>query len=122
MNLDVWLIFQDDQLVVLKEEESQLPGSSAILHLKAEFARQHFIGQFNQLNVYCAELLDTTVLTDEMTTLPLRKAMDLLEPDWYDMLVRAYAILNWDKNHHYCGRCGHPTNLPSSIAFERTCP
>lgn len=36
------------------------------------------------------------------------------------MAARAYQIIQWDKNHHYCGRCGQATQKKPDT-FERRC-
>jgi NAD+ diphosphatase len=44
----------------------------------------------------------------------------LLDKTWYGTIIRAFSIINWDKNHQFCGRCAHPTKQENE-RFERVC-
>jgi len=51
----------------------------------------------------------------------LRPALEAVFPDAFNLLVRAHQVINWDKNHRYCGRCGAPTKK-NDTGFEKQCP
>jgi NAD+ diphosphatase len=53
--------------------------------------------------------------------LPLRQLHGLLPDDLYGLAGRAVQIVDWDRNHRFCGRCAAPTE---SVAHERAkrCP
>ena len=59
-------------------------------------------------------------LSAEIDSLPLRKALELVGPNWYNIAAKAYAIINWDTNHQFCGRCGYIT-VQEPGTFERIC-
>jgi len=117
-----WLIFLNDSVLLRRGPASTLPDHADHAQLKTHFIREHALGQFNGASVYCAEIksLDPA-LTDLYDLIPLRRLLDHLGDDWYSAASKAFSIINWDRNHHYCGRCGHET-IQSKIAFERTCP
>lgn len=118
---EYWFIFQNDQLLLLTHaNENKLPTHSDISKLQPHFIRQHQLGLFNQINCYCAELDPTTPLPDDIAPISLRKAFELLGSNWYVTTAKAYSIINWDKTHQFCGRCGNITIQQPEI-FERIC-
>jgi len=120
--LSYWLVFQNDCLLIAKNDTAhKLLTASAINELIAAFSRQHLLAQFDDFDIYCAELATESSLPQSIDPIPFRKALESLGTDWYSIAAKARAIINWDKNHQYCGRCGHPTELKTG-AFERHCP
>lgn len=118
---DRWLIFQNDQLLFIYHETTlQLPCTATIDDLTPYFLRYHSIGAFDNNVVFCAELQSTLPLTHSLVAVPLRKALDHLGDDWYNIATKAFTIINWDRNHKFCGRCGNPTKQ-NDLSFERSC-
>lgn len=118
---EYWFIFQNEQLLLLAHaNENKLPEHSAISLLEPSFIRHYKIGVFNHVHCYCAELAPQIPLSPEFNLVPLRKAFEILGPNWFVTAAKAYSIINWDKNHHFCGRCGNIT-IPHSENFVRIC-
>lgn len=116
-----WFIFQNDQLLLLKSDKRfRIPDSSLLPRLEPFFLRQYKLGVFNGKGCYCAELDSFTALPIEFDAVSLRKAFEILGDEWYTAAAKAYSVINWDKNHQFCGRCGHRTRYKSG-AFERIC-
>lgn len=117
---EYWFVFQNDRLLIQKHDHKLLTSSN-ITPFKQDLIRQHLIAQFENFIIYGAELSPTIALSNEFETLALRHALEILGTDWYNMAAKAYSIMLWDKNHQYCGRCGHVTTVKSN-QFERICP
>jgi NAD+ diphosphatase len=118
---EYWFIFQNDQLLLMKiNNEYKLPDNKLLSELKLSFIRQHKLGKFNNILCYCAEIDSGIVLPPNIYMIALRKAFELLGVDWYAASVKASSIINWDKNHQFCGRCGHAT-VHKPGTFERVC-
>src|SRR3989338_4989969 len=114
-----WIVFQQDR-IVLSEINQPLLAAASISSFKQALLRQYLLGEFDDGVIYCAELEETYSIPQDLHLVPLKKALQQLESDWYRAAVKAYTIINWDKNHQYCGRCGNLTkhNPP---CFERQC-
>jgi NAD+ diphosphatase len=56
-----------------------------------------------------------------MAFLGLRKLWGRMEEDVWKLAGRAFQLLEWDRNHRFCGRCGTET-AASSGERSRTCP
>ena len=116
---EFWFIFQNDCLLITNDENTLLTGS-LISDLKHSFTRHHLLAHFDNFDIYCAELSTESSLPTQINPVPLRKALELLGAEWYTIAVKAYSIINWDKNHQYCGRCGNVT-VHKAGTFERVC-
>lgn len=118
---DHWYIFQADKLLLMNHHNEPFWVPEILSHLKLSFIRQHHLGLFNQINCYCAELDSEATLPTEVQAIGLRQVFTILDISWYTAAVKAYSILNWDRNHQFCGRCGQYT-VHKPGAFERVCP
>jgi NAD+ diphosphatase len=111
-------IFQNDRLIIQTANDNPLLFSH---DLQEHFLRYFEIGNFNTFTCYCAELNSDFVLPQQLQSIPLRRAFEVLSLDWYGAAVKAYSVIHWDKNHQYCGACSHET-IHNPGAFERQCP
>lgn len=117
-----WFVFHNERLLIVNDlSTNHLLTIENITTIKSFFVQEHLLGTFAEFDVFCAEISENTPLTELFTTIPFRKALELLGNEWYTIAAKAYEIITWDKNHHYCGRCGHETIL-ATAKFERHCP
>lgn len=116
-----WFIFQHDHLLLMKNDSATpLTDFALVSTLQPYFLRQHALGVFQNYDCYCAEITVDTPLPDTLLPLSLKKSFELLGKDWFSEVVKAYSIINWDRNHQFCGRCGNLTVHKSGL-FERVC-
>lgn len=121
-SLEAWLIFQGEKILLASFKNTYtLPVDTALSQLKTNLLRQHHLGEFNRASCYCAEISSDINLPVGIKSVSLRNAFEYLGIDWYAAAAKAYSVINWDRNHQYCGRCGHLTTIKSGT-FERICP
>lgn len=116
-----WFIFHDGKLLISATISQQPLSSIDIEPLAAAFTHQYCLLNQSNCVVHCAELPLDHAIPDTFVTIPLRKALEQLDHDWYPIAVKAASIINWDKNHQFCGRCGSQT-IHQGASFERSCP
>ncbi|ETO92358.1 NAD(+) diphosphatase [Legionella oakridgensis] len=114
-----WLIIQNNDSVLLSKNNTLLNGND-IACLSAYFTRSFQLGILKDTEYFCAEIHAKQSAFNEFNAVSLRQALSLLTPDEYGMGVKAYSVINWDKNHQFCGRCGART-IHQNKHFERTC-
>ncbi|MCX7089978.1 MAG: NAD(+) diphosphatase [Legionellales bacterium] len=115
-----WLLFQADGSLILNQQHA-VPTDKEISFLQPSFVRQFLLGVQQGKAYYCAELAPgQDVLSCTLQAWPLRQALSLLPYEQYGVAVRASSILNWDRQHQYCGACGAKTMHPREN-FERVC-
>lgn len=118
---EYWFIFQNDSLLLsISKDQMPILSNTDITSIQSALQRQHLIKQIDQFDAYCAELPPDHPLPDHVHTIPVRQALQVLGDDWFELAAKAYGIINWDKHHQFCGRCGQPTKQPSR-SFERIC-
>lgn len=117
---DHWFIFQRGSLL-LSNDHNPFPDFATLQSLQPYLLHQQFIGSFNGTTCFCAEIIETFELPTNYEVLSLRKAFERLDSAWFKAAVKAYSIINWDKNHQFCGRCGTETYQKPNT-FERICP
>jgi NAD+ diphosphatase len=116
-----WFVFQHDKLLLLMQDDtSNLLTASALSSIRHEFIRSHLLTQFNDVEIYCAELNPAFEVPPPFIVTPFRKALDILDNNYYSFATKAYSIINWDRNHQFCGRCGNLTEH-AAAHFERKC-
>lgn len=116
-----WLIFQNNSVLIIHHDDKyELPGINQIIELKPLLIREHLLGVFDETEIYCAEISAELLFGAPIELLPFRKVLDRLGDDWFTVASKAFTVINWDRNHQFCGRCSSPTEHLSS-GFERTC-
>lgn len=114
-----WFIIQNQQYVVLTKNNT-FPSQVDIEFLESYFLRRFTLGCFNNIEYFCADIPSDIDLKD-FQLVSLRQGLSLIYPEQYAMGVKAYSVIDWDRNHQFCGRCAAPT-IHQSSQFERFCP
>jgi len=116
-----WFIFLDDKLLILQNgEESVLLTSPIVSPMQKMLTRYYSLGETNGIHIYCAELPSDFSPSPHFTLITLRQAFEMLGDQWHSVATKAFSIIRWDKNHHYCGHCGNTTKKLPHL-FERMC-
>jgi NAD+ diphosphatase len=104
------LAFQGDQLLVqAKEEKFRFPECREFEAMKLTTIRQHYLGTLDGRHCYSAEL-DTDLSTPRgFSLVGLREIFGVVDEELFSLAVHAIQIINWDKMHQYCGKCGART-------------
>lgn len=96
----------------LKEKEESKIAVPLIIspcQMGLQVLRYHFIGTLDGRNCFSAELPDTFNLPEEGSLKGLWDLYGHLDEDLYKVAVRALQIVDWDRTHQFCGRCGTRT-------------
>ena len=104
-----WFIFkQNDLLVQSSGEMCQIPYLSHIRQLGLEPVRIQYLGTLDGTHCFSAEISSEEVtVPDGMSFQPLRPLFNVIPEDMFWLAGRAIQIIDWDRTHQYCGRCGH---------------
>lgn len=117
-----WFAFRgSDLLVRIEEETARVPTGSEWETLGLETGRVHEIGVVEGLPARAVELPEGLEPPAGLAFQGLRKLWNLLPEEIWRLAGRAVQIVEWDRNHRYCGRCGEET-VPQENEFARRCP
>jgi NAD+ diphosphatase len=117
-----WFAFQENKLLV-QQQSSQLtiPCLVDFADLRLPVLRQHYLGQLDRRPCYTVELAEGIILPEGTAFEGLRQVYDRLDEDLFWVAGRAVQIIDWDRTHQFCGRCGsHTKTHPTERAKE--CP
>ncbi|MBF0558237.1 MAG: NAD(+) diphosphatase [Nitrospirae bacterium] len=115
-------IFQGDKLLVKTEDgDVHVPLSPDMAGLNEHVIRRQDVGTINGINVCAIEVDDQTADSNGMAFRELRTLPGVLDERLFAAASRALQILNWEKTHQYCGRCGSATE-PKAGELARVCP
>jgi NAD+ diphosphatase len=113
--------YAGDKLVVTGDDEHPsvpLHGELAAARLAG---RCHYLGELAATPCVAIALGDDTVLPAGFRSTGLRALFFRLPDPLVALAARAFQIVDWDRTHRYCGRCGTPTqDKPDERARE--CP
>jgi NAD+ diphosphatase len=117
-----WFAFRDSNLLVYQEPSPVSPPCLADLgRLGLTVLSEHYLGRLDNRPCYAAEVAEGTVPPAGMTFEGLRKAYGCLDEDLFWIAARAVQIVDWDRTHRFCGRCGVPLNTKTTERAKE-CP
>jgi NAD+ diphosphatase len=117
-----WFAFQGNKLLVHLESSSvNLPCLFDLKEIGLEPLNKHFLGHLDDHPCYAVELDEKTALPKSMAFEGLRQVYGRLDEDLFWIAARAIQIVDWDRTHRYCSRCGHPLRM-SSAERAKECP
>jgi NAD+ diphosphatase len=117
-----WFIFRKGRLLVeIDERVARLPLVTAPDRIGLAPERQQYLGTLNGQHCYAAEVGTDEPTPDGWVFKSLRQLFELLPEKLFWMAGTASQIVDWDRNHQYCGHCGAQM---SDLAHERAkeCP
>lgn len=119
----VWFVFRAGELLVFEEDDrARVPAADdwAGLGLALTAGETHEIGSLEGVSVFAAALAPEVEPPPGMAFHGLRKLWARLPEHVWSLAGRAVQIVEWDRNHRFCGRCGSPTERRSA-ELSRTC-
>lgn len=117
----IWFAFHEGRMLVEVCGEELIPPRCVRL---SEFglapSRVQYLGTLDGAPVYAAEVAAPDAPRG-MVWQGLRNLFGRFDEVLVGVASRAAQILEWDRTHQYCGRCGTPT-VPRSDERARVCP
>ena len=117
-----WFIFRKHNLLIRSADSVELlPQFRDPLELNLHLLRRQFIGSFDGIPCYAAEVGEEEAVPPSYEFRSLRGLLSLLEEDLFFAAGRALQIIHWDRTHQYCGQCGTAT-VQQNQQHSRSCP
>jgi len=106
-----WFVFKNDALLVkLSEDAAYIPCVTNPEQLFLKPIRTQYLGTLEGAHCYSAEIDEQDdLIPDGMSFRRLRSLYEALPEEMFWLAGRAFQIMDWDRTHQYCGKCGHPT-------------
>lgn len=107
----LWFVFQKDRLLLKTSDNGcPIPCSRDLAEINLAPIRKQYLGALNGRQCYGAEMPESTALADGLILQGLRETFDRLEEELIWIAGRANQLVDWNRSHQFCGRCGHPTD------------
>ena len=117
----LWFAFHEGRMLVAVSGEALVPPRCLRLdELGLEPARTQYLGTLDGEPVYAAEIAAPHT-PDGMVWQGLRALFGRFDEVLVGVASRAAQILEWDRTHQFCGRCGTPT-VARTDERARICP
>lgn len=105
----IWFAFQNGKLLMLADAQGPMvPQVSNFDQLSVPYHSQHFLGHINGQRCFAVELTDEAPGQPFFLQSMRRLAMELGE-ELFMLAGRAIQVLQWHRDHQFCGRCGNVT-------------
>ena len=105
-----WFVFSGTKLLVERTGEGlRIPLLNGLDTLPLRALRKQFLGTLNGRSCVTAECESDVQIPAQMEFQGLRKLYGALDEETFWVAGRAFQIMDWDRTHQYCGRCGSPT-------------
>jgi len=118
----LWFAFRKAEILVLNgADRPTLPHSLDLGEHGFEPGRRQYLGLYGGKHCFAVEIHESQSLPEGWAALGLRDLFGLVETTLAALSGRAYQLLEWDRNHQFCSRCGTPTEMRSDER-ARACP
>jgi len=117
-----WFLFRGNRLMVHVEGGvAAIPSAIAYSEIGVPMVRSQYLGRLDDRHCYSVEVEAEAQPPDGWTFQGLRRLFGLLPESLFWVAGAAVQIVNWDRDHQFCGRCGSGTlDRPKERAKE--CP
>jgi len=117
-----WFAIQDDKLLVHQDlAATTVPLLSDFGELALPILRQHYLGLLGGCHCFTVEIPKGLNPPTGMRFEGLRQVYGQMNETFFAVAGRALQIVDWDRTHQFCGRCGSRTRThPTERAKE--CP
>jgi NAD+ diphosphatase len=117
-----WFLFSGYNLLVqAKGETLSIPFFDGASSLELKVDRKRRVGELDGSPCYEAECGPDAEAPEGMRFEGLRSLFDRLEEPQFRLAGRALQLMDWDRTHQFCSRCGRPTADKEDETAKR-CP
>ena len=113
--------FHGDRLLVGQNSTVSVPNLKTLGELSLSHGSLHYLGALGEQPCYTVDLEEDQPLPDGMALSGLRRLFGAISEELFQIGGRAFQILNWDRTHRFCGRCGAATEYHETDR-ARECP
>jgi NAD+ diphosphatase len=117
-----WFFFQGSHVLVAESDNGLVvPRGDAWQQLADTGLRHHIIGTLDGCLCHCVELDEQVIPPKPYQFMGLRGLFGRIDDALLAAAGVAFQVMDWDRTHVYCGRCGTPTEMREHERV-RVCP
>jgi NAD+ diphosphatase len=105
-----WFVFQDTRLLIRRQGDgAAIPLVRNPGDLEIQPLRTQYLGRLDGCACRSAELAKDCAVPAGMSLEPLRSLWGLLPENTFWQAGLAFQVMDFDRSHQFCGRCGEAT-------------
>jgi NAD+ diphosphatase len=116
-----WFVFHGARMLIAGGDAVRVPRFEDPRALGLDCGPRHYLGSLGGVACYALEVGTETPPPEGMEWSLLRPLFPRIDDGFLALAGRALQVVEWDRTHRYCGRCGTPTE-PKSTERVRVCP
>ena len=113
--------FRDDKLLVGGSDDAPTVPQSATLEAMGLDGDRHYLGELEGVSCVAVPLPPEAAEPAGWRYAGLRSLFFRLPDPLLAIAARAYQVVEWDRTHRYCGRCGTATRIKTGERAKE-CP
>ena len=118
----VCFVFRKSELLIAASGvDDALPRFADLQVAREKIVRANLIGWLDQQPAFAIELAEDVADLQPLEFRPLRGTFGVLNERTWMVAGLAAQVVEWDRTHQFCGRCGSPTDYVPNERGKR-CP
>jgi len=118
----LWFAFQGAQILVMRDaQNASFPSALDMGELGVSPKRSQYLGILGEQHCFACELEEGSSPPQGMQWSGLRALFGSIDDSLFALAGRAFQIVDWNRSHQFCGRCGTPTQIKNHER-ARECP
>ena len=107
----LWFVYHQDRILIKTGTNGyRVPRLQELKNFRSSLIRKQFLGSLNNIPCYAAELDTDDQITGEFGLKGLRELFfGQIEEELVWIAGQANQLVDWNRNHQFCGKCGRPT-------------
>jgi len=118
-----WLfVFCAAKLLIKTEVDTLgIPTAEDLAQVEMVTISERYLGEIDGYACYCREVEEGQTLPEGLLFRDLRSLLGEMDEEIFLVAGRAFQIVNWNRMHRFCGRCGQATETqPHELAKKCT--
>lgn len=117
-----WFVFRGTNILVKRDDAKvEVPLVPHPEHLGLAPLRTQYLGTLHGRHCFSAECDEAAEPPEDLRWAGLRSLFGIIDDATFLLAGRAIQIVDWDRSHQFCGRCGTPTERREQER-SRVCP
>lgn len=117
-----WLVFQGGRILVGEDPAQALfPLLADAAWLGMEELAREYLGRLGDHGVFAVAVSESALPPAGWRFEDLRRLLGQTDDLQFALAGRAFQVLEWERNHRFCGRCGTPTLAHPQGERARVC-
>lgn len=119
----LWLVFQGSHILLCDDvSQGVFPQLKNFSWLGMDEVARQYLGRRDGMGVFAVSVPEAAVAPEGYHFEDLRRLLGMVDDSLFSLAGRAVQVLEWERSHRFCGRCGSATLGHPQGERARVCP